>query len=181
MLKNRRLLSVRCSSSQLVFWGVGKDCFPGLTFILPHQTDHQANADWEAWIENSQFQSFPTWGGVEGWTKRGKVSKRLEQNQPCPCWSCIWKFGLLLSQSGLRGSKMIQNDQYNIFLIIWGHFGPIWTLLDHFRQNLIFCLKTSWPKWTAHQLKWSSLSMYWKSHLPRCPGATKLGTKLSYP
>ena len=50
--------------------------------------------------------------------------------------------GLLMSQSGLRGSKMIQNDQYNIFLIIWGHFGPIWTLLDQFRQNLIFCLKT---------------------------------------
>ena len=36
---------------------------------------------------------------------------------------------------------MIQNDQYNIFLTIWGHSGPIWTLLDHFRQNLIFCLK----------------------------------------
>ena len=33
---------------------------------------------------------------------------------------------------------MIQNDQYNIFLIIWGHFGPIWTLLNHLRQNLIF-------------------------------------------
>ena len=30
---------------QLEFRGVGKDCFPGLTFILPHQTDHQANAD----------------------------------------------------------------------------------------------------------------------------------------
>ena len=45
-------------------------------------------------------------------------------------------------QSGLRRFKMIQNDQYNIFLIIWGHFGPIWTLLDQFRQNLIFCLKT---------------------------------------
>ena len=35
-----------------------------------------------------------------------------------------------------------KNDQHNIFLTIWGHFGPIWTLLDHFRQNLIFCLKT---------------------------------------
>ena len=25
---------------------------------------------------------------------------------------------------------MIQNDQYDIILIIWGHFGPIWTLHD---------------------------------------------------
>ena len=32
--------------------------------------------------------------------------------------------------SGLLGSKMIQNDQYDIILIIWGHFGPIWTLHD---------------------------------------------------
>ena len=33
---------------------------------------------------------------------------------------------------------MIPNDQYNMFLIIWGHFGPIWTLWNHFRQHLIF-------------------------------------------
>ena len=54
--------------------------------------------------------------------------------------------GLLMSQSGLRGSKMIQNDQYNIFLTIWGHFGPIWTLLDNFRQNLIFLLQITLAK-----------------------------------
>ena len=61
-----------------------------------------------------------------------------------PYWGQKWPYmaGLPMSQSGLRGSKMIPNDQYNMFLIIWGHFGPIWTLLDRFRQNLIFCLKT---------------------------------------
>ena len=84
--------------------------------------------------------------------------------------------GLPMSQSGLRGSKMIPNDQYNMFLIIWGHFGPIWTLWDHFRQNLIFCLKNTkcflakviwgkksslvWndlkeSKWAQNGVKWS--------------------------
>ena len=66
--------------------------------------------------------------------------------------------GLLMSQSGLRGSKMIQNDQYNIFLIIWGHFGPIWTLLDHFRQNLIFCSKSLRPRSTF--LFWGKKSSF---------------------
>ena len=49
--------------------------------------------------------------------------------------------GLLMSQSGLRGSKMIQNDQYNIFFTIWDYFGPIWTLLDLFRQTWFFASK----------------------------------------
>ena len=40
-----------------------------------------------------------------------------------------------------KWSTRVQNDQHNIFLTIWGYFGPIWTLLDHFRQNLIFCSK----------------------------------------
>ena len=31
---------------------------------------------------------------------------------------------LPMSQSGLRGPKMIPDDQYNMFLTIWGHFGP---------------------------------------------------------
>ena len=53
-----------------------------------------------------------------------------------------------MSQSGLRGSKMIQNDHYNMFLTIWRHFGPIWTLLNHFRLNLIFCPKSLWPRST---------------------------------
>ena len=66
--------------------------------------------------------------------------------------SCAW--GGPKSQSGLRGSKMIQNDHYNMFLTIWRHFGPIWTLLNHFRLNLIFCSKSLWPK--------SSLSFWGK-------------------
>ena len=51
-----------------------------------------------------------------------------------------------MSQSGLRGSKMTQNDQYNMFLIIWGHFGPIWTLFGHFTQNFSFCSKSLLPR-----------------------------------
>ena len=83
---------------------------------------------------------------------------------------------LPMSQKGLRGSKMIQNDQYNMFLTIWCHFGPSWTFLDHFRQNLIFCLKNTkcflakviwgkksslvWndlkeSKWAKNGVKWS--------------------------
>ena len=31
---------------------------------------------------------------------------------------------LPMSQSGLRGPKMIPDDQYNMFLTIWGHLGP---------------------------------------------------------
>ena len=31
---------------------------------------------------------------------------------------------------------------YSRFLTILGHFGPICTLLDHFRQNLILCAKS---------------------------------------
>ena len=46
--------------------------------------------------------------------------------------------GLSTFQSGPKGSKRVQNGQYNMFLTIWDIFGLIWTLLDHFRQNLIF-------------------------------------------
>ena len=58
-----------------------------------------------------------------------------------PFWGQKWPnmAGLPRSKSGLKGSKMIPNDQYNMFLTIWGHFGIIWTLFDHFTQNLIFC------------------------------------------
>ena len=56
--------------------------------------------------------------------------------------------GLPMPQSGLRGPKMIPNDQYNMYLIIWGHFGPILTLFGHFTQNLSFCSKSLWPRST---------------------------------
>ena len=89
---------------------------------------------------------------------------------------------LLMSQSGLRGSKMIQNDQYNIFLAIWGHFGPIWTLLDHFRQNLIFCLKTE--KCFLAEVIWSKKSSFvwndpkeskWAQNDPKWPKVGHIG------
>ena len=57
-----------------------------------------------------------------------------------------------------KWSTTVQNDQYNIFLIIWGHFGPIWTLWDHFRQNLIFCLKNT--KCFSAKVIWSKKSSF---------------------
>ena len=56
--------------------------------------------------------------------------------------------GLPMSRYGPKGSKMVPNGQYNMFLTIWDIFGLIWTLLDHFRQNLIFCSKLLWPRST---------------------------------
>ena len=48
-----------------------------------------------------------------------------------PFWGQKWPnmAGLPRSKSGLKGSKMIPNDQYNMFLTIWGHFGiiPLWS------------------------------------------------------
>ena len=91
--------------------------------------------------------------------------------------------GLPMSQSGLRGPKMIPNDQYNMFLIIWGHFGTIGTLFDHFtqtlnfprkykvllgqsdlEQKLKFCVK--WPKRVQVGPKWPQMvknMLYWSS------------------
>ena len=67
-----------------------------------------------------------------------------------PFWGQKWPnmAGLPRSQSGVRGSKMIPNDQYNMFLTIWGQFGPIWTLFGHFTQNFSFCSKSLWPRST---------------------------------
>ena len=67
-----------------------------------------------------------------------------------------------MSRSDLRGSKMISNDQSNMFLIIWDHFGPIWTLCDYFRQNLIFCLKTE--KCFLAKVSWSKKSSFVRNH-----------------
>ena len=53
-----------------------------------------------------------------------------------------------MSRCGPKGSKMVPNGQYNMFLTIWDIFGLIWALLDHFRQNLIFCSKLLWPRST---------------------------------
>ena len=40
--------------------------------------------------------------------------------------------GLPISQSGLRGSKMIPNDQYNMYLTIFNHLGLFWAHFDSF-------------------------------------------------
>ena len=41
-------------------------------------------------------------------------------------------------QKGLKWSTYM-------FLTIWDPLGPIWTLLDHFKQKLIFCFEVSPP------------------------------------
>ena len=77
-----------------------------------------------------------------------------------PFWGQKWlnMAGLPMSQSGLRGPKMIPIDQYNMFLTIWGHFGTIWTLFDHFTQNLIFCLEST--KCFLAKVIWSKNSSF---------------------
>ena len=46
-------------------------------------------------------------------------------------------------------SKVVQkgseNGQTKCFCTIWDPFGPIWTLLDHFKQELIFCSEAPLP------------------------------------
>ena len=51
--------------------------------------------------------------------------------------------GLSTLQSGPKGSERDQNGQPKCFWSFGTHFGPLWTLLDHFRQKWFFC-----PKWT---------------------------------
>ena len=62
-------------------------------------------------------------------------------------------FGAKNGQTWLacRCPKVVYDPKWSntaTFLTIWGHFWPIWTLLDHFRQNLILCSKSHWPKST---------------------------------
>ena len=64
-----------------------------------------------------------------------------------PFWNQKWRYMAGLPVPEL--SKMVQmvpNDQYNMCSIIWNHLGPIWTLLNHFRQKLTFCFKALWPR-----------------------------------
>ena len=65
---------------------------------------------------------------------------RVPGVQKWPIWDQKWPnmAGLPMSRCGPKGSQMVPNGQYNIFLTIWDIFGLIWTLLDHFRQKLIF-------------------------------------------
>ena len=72
------------------------------------------------------------------------------RHQKWPIWDQKWPnmAGLPMSRCGPKGSQMVPNGQYNMFLTIWDIFGLIWTFLDHFRQNLIFCSKLLWPRST---------------------------------
>ena len=86
-----------------------------------------------------------------------------------------------MSQSGLRGSKMIQNDHYNMFLTIWRHFGPIWTLLNHFRLNLIFLPQITLVKkhfvFLKHKIKFC---LKWFKKVPLGPKWHQLVTNMLY-
>jgi len=75
---------------------------------------------------------------------------RVPGVQKWPIWDQKWPnmAGLPMSRCGPKGSQMVPNGQYNMFLTIWDIFGLIWTFLDHFRQNLIFCSKLLWPRST---------------------------------
>ena len=65
--------------------------------------------------------------------------------QKWPIWDQKWPnmAGLPMPRCGPKGSQMVPNGQYNIFLTIWDIFGLIWTLLDLLRQKFIFCLKNT--------------------------------------
>ena len=52
--------------------------------------------------------------------------------------------GLSTLQKGPKGSERDQNCQPKCCWPFGTHFGPIWTPLDHFRQECFFC-----PKWTG--------------------------------
>ena len=49
----------------------------------------------------------------------------------------------VMSQSGLKGSKVVLSDKYNMFFTICDHYGPMSTFVDHFRQNFIFLLQST--------------------------------------
>ena len=81
------------------------------------------------------------------------------RHQKWPIWDQKWPnmAGLPMSRCGPKGSQMVPNGQYNMFLTIWDIFGLIWTISDktwffapkhlrhtHLGQKIHFCLK--WPK-----------------------------------
>ena len=80
-----------------------------------------------------------------------------------------------------KWSTRVQNDQYNIFLTIMGHFGPIWTLLDLFRQNLIVCSKSLWPRSTF--LFWGKKFLFclkWSKRVQMGPKWSQMAKNMLY-
>ena len=97
------------------------------------------------WISSTQVSSW--FQAILGPLNHKSMAGR---HQKCSILDQKWPImaGLPMSRCGPKGSQMVPNGQYNMFLTIWGIFGLIWTLLDHFRQNLIFCSKLLWPRST---------------------------------
>ena len=63
-----------------------------------------------------------------------------------------------------------------MFLIIWDPFGPVWTLSDHFKQKMIFCLKAPPPNPTL-PLRGNKSIFVWNG--PKVSRRAQKGWKLS--
>ena len=85
---------------------------------------------------------------------------RVPGVQKWPIWDQKWPnmAGLPMPRCGPKGSQMVPNGQYNIFLTIWDIFGLIWTLLDLLRQKSIFRLKNT--KCFLAKVVWSKKSSF---------------------
>ena len=106
------------------FWPFGAILGPfGLFWIFSDKLDFLP--------QKQKSASWPKWFGAKiKFCLKG--SKRFQMGQKWPNMA-----ELLMSQIGLWGSKW--SKMINLtFLTIWGHFGSIWTLMDHIRRNLIF-------------------------------------------
>ena len=64
------------------------------------------------------------WMNIVFWTKRGQTQPACQPSK--------------VVQKEPKGTKMV-------FLTLWDPFGSIWTLLDHFKQKLIFCSEAPPP------------------------------------
>ena len=71
-------------------------------------------------------------------------------------WLKMVHFGPKMAKHGrlvnvLKWSQRVQKGpkwSTEVFLTIWDPFGPIWTLLDHFKQKVIFCSEAPPPNLT---------------------------------
>ena len=63
-----------------------------------------------------------------------------------------------------------------MFLTIWNLFGPVWTLLDHFKRNMNFCSKAPLPN-PSLSLWGNKLIFVWNG--PKVSRWAQKGNKLS--
>ena len=68
-----------------------------------------------------------------------------------------------LSKGAQKGPKW----STKMFLTIWDPFGPVWTLLDHFKRKMIFCPKAPPPNPTLS---------FWGNKLIFVSNGTKVST-----